>query len=188
MSVTALVVIAPGSEELEAVASIDTLVRGGVRVTVAAISPDGRREIVASRGVHLVADCLIDEVAERDFDVLVLPGGLPGAEHLRDSPTLIAMLRRQQARGGWRAALCAAPALVLAHHNLIGTARVTGYPGTEDKLPAAGRRQERVVVDGAHKLITSQGPGTSIDFALAILAELRGAETALQVGKGMLVR
>ena len=108
-------------------------------------------------------------------------------EYLRDDEALIAMLRRQQARGGWRAAICAAPAVVLAHHGLIGDAKVTGYPGTQDQLPSEGLRLERVVVDGAHKLITSQGPGTSIDFALAILGELRGAEVVQQVARNNFV-
>ncbi len=127
MSHHALVVLAPGCEELEAVASIDTLVRGGIQVTAASICPQGRLQITASRGVKLVADVLLESVAEQHFDLILLPGGLPGAEYLRDNPLLIRMLKEQRARGGWRAAICASPALVLAHHDLIGPAKVTGY-------------------------------------------------------------
>ena len=79
MSKRALVIIAPGCEEIETVTSIDTLVRGNIKVTVASINPNKKREVVASRGVHLVADHLLEEVAHESFDAIVLPGGLPGA-------------------------------------------------------------------------------------------------------------
>ena len=186
MSHQALVVIAPGCEELEAVASIDVLVRGGVKVTVASVCPQGRLQVTASRGVKLVADVLLEEVAQQQFDLILLPGGLPGAEYLRDTPLLIDMLKAQQARGGWRAAICATPAVVLAHHDLIGSAKVTGYPGTEGKLPASGYRNESVVVDEAQRLITSQGPGTAMLFALVLVRHLAGEETARKVADGLL--
>jgi 4-methyl-5(b-hydroxyethyl)-thiazole monophosphate biosynthesis len=186
MSNRALVILAPGCEEIEAVTSIDTLVRGGIKVTTASISPDKKCDIIASRGVHLVADHLLEEIAHETFEVIVLPGGLPGAEYLRDNPLVIELLKKQQANDLWRAAICATPAFVLAHHDLIGNALVTGYPSTQSQLPAKQVRQDRVVVDKANKLITSQGPATSIDFALAIVAELQGKETAAQVRKDML--
>ena len=118
--------------------------------------------------------------------MIVLPGGLPGAEYLRDNPMVIELLKKQRANELWRAAICATPAFVLAHHDLIGDALVTGYPGTQSQLPAKQLRQDRVVVDKPNKLITSQGPATSIDFALAIVAELQGKEIAAQVRKDML--
>ena len=188
MSHHALVVIAPGCEELEAVASIDILVRGGIKVTVASVCPQGRLQVTASRGVKLVADVLLEEVAEQSFDLILLPGGLPGAEYLRDTPQLIHMLKAQQARGGWRAAICATPAVVLAHHDLIGSAKVTGYPGTEGKLPASGYRNESVVVDEAQRLITSQGPGTAVAFALAAVRMLEGKTIADKVAVGMVLQ
>ena len=188
MSHQALVVIASGCEELEAVASIDVLVRGGVKVTVASVCPQGRLQVTASRGVKLVADVLLEEVAQQQFDLILLPGGLPGAEYLRDTPELIDMLKAQQARGGWRAAICATPAVVLAHHDLIGSAQVTGYPGTEGKLPASGYRNESVVVDEAQRLITSQGPGTAVAFALAAVRMLEGKTIADKVAVGMVLQ
>jgi 4-methyl-5(b-hydroxyethyl)-thiazole monophosphate biosynthesis len=186
MSKRALVIIAPGCEEIETVSSIDILARGDVKVTVASINPNKQREVVASRGVRLVADHLLEEVAHETFDVVVLPGGLPGAEYLRDNAMVIELLKKQHANGFWRAAICATPAFVLAHHDLIGDALVTGYPATQSQLPAKQVRQDRVVVDQAHKLITSQGPATSFDFALAIVAELQGNEIAEQVRQDML--
>ena len=98
MSKRALIIIAPGCEEIETVTSIDTLVRGNVKVTVASINPNKQREVVASRGVHLVADHLLEEVAHETFDAIVLPGGLPGAEYLRDNPLVIELLKKQHAK------------------------------------------------------------------------------------------
>ena len=185
MSKCALIVIAPGCEELEAVASIDVLVRGGVKVTVASVCPQGRLQVTASRGVKLVADVLLDTIINEEFDLILLPGGLPGAEYLRDTPQLIEMLKAQRARGAWRAAICATPAVVLAHHKLIGPAQVTGYPGTEGKL--SNYVNQAVVIDEAERLITSQGPGTAIAFALATLSVLEGHSLAQKVAAGMLV-
>lgn len=186
MTQRALVIIAPGCEEIETVTSIDTLVRGGIQVTVASINPNGQKEVTASRGVHLVADCMLADVAGEKFDAVVLPGGLPGAEYLRDTPLVIDILKKQAADARWRAGICATPAFVFAHHDLIGSATVTGYPGTQSKLPAGQVSQERVVIDLPNKLITSQGPATSIDFALAIVSVLQGPATSDQVRKDML--
>ena len=185
MTKHALVVIAPGSEEMEAVACIDVLVRGGIKVTVASACPQGKLQITASRGVKLVADVLLEAVADESFDMLLLPGGIPGAEHLRDSKLLLKMLKAQQARGAWIAAICASPALVLAHHDLLGQAKVTGYPGTEEKL--ANYFNAHVVVDDEAKLITSKGPGTAIAFALSAVGRLSSIDTARRVADGLLV-
>ncbi|MCX7002902.1 MAG: DJ-1/PfpI family protein, partial [bacterium] len=93
---TCLVAVADGTEELEAVAVIDTLRRAGVQVTVASV---GGRQVTCSRGVTLVADCLISECVQQSFDAIALPGGMPGAEHLRDNAVLTDLLRRQHAAG-----------------------------------------------------------------------------------------
>jgi putative intracellular protease/amidase len=82
-----LVLVAPGSEEIETVAIVDTLVRGGIDVVLASCCPTGARQIRASRGVQLVADCHLDELTTRDFDAMVVPGGLPGSEVIRDTPS-----------------------------------------------------------------------------------------------------
>ena len=98
-----LVLVAPGSEEIETVAIVDTLVRGGIDVVLASCCPTGARQILASRGVQLVADCHLDELTTRDFDAMVVPGGLPGSEVIRDTPLAIDLLREQADLGRWRA-------------------------------------------------------------------------------------
>jgi 4-methyl-5(b-hydroxyethyl)-thiazole monophosphate biosynthesis len=137
--------------------------------------------------VHLIADCHIDELTSRDFEAIVVPGGLPGSEAIRDTPLAIDLLREQAALGRWRAAICAAPAVVLQHHELLGDASVTCHPGFQASLPAVQLSTARVVTDEAHRLITSQGPGTAIEFALEIVRVLCGDDTALAVAGPMVM-
>ncbi|HHQ4640809.1 TPA: DJ-1/PfpI family protein, partial [Aeromonas hydrophila] len=101
-----LVLVAPGSEEIETVAIVDTLVRGAIEVVLASCCPAGQRQIRASRGVQLVADCHLDELADQVFEAIVVPGGLPGSEVIRDTPRAIALLKAQAAAQRWRAAIC----------------------------------------------------------------------------------
>lgn len=182
-----LVLVAPGSEEIETVAIVDTLVRGRIEVVLASCCPAGSRQVTASRGVRLVADCHIDELASRDFEAIVVPGGLPGSDVIRDTPLAIDLLKEQAARGRWRAAICAAPVVVLQHHDLLDGAIVTCHPGFQARLPASSLSQERVVRDEAHRLITSQGPGSAIEFALELLRVLRGDEVAAAVAGPMVL-
>ena len=181
MAKTVLVPVADGTEEIEVVCIIDTLRRAKADVTVASVS--GKLEVVCSRGVKMVGDAMIGNCINKDYDMVILPGGMPGAEHLRDSKELTSILKAQKERGGYYGAICASPAVVLEHHGLIGKAKATCYPSLADKL--ANPQKDKVVVDG--KLITSQGPATAIEFALKLVELLFGAEAAAQVGKGMLV-
>lgn len=184
MTLTALVPVADGTEDIEAVTLVDVLRRAGVEVTVASVA--ARREVTCANGTRLLADTLHAEVAGREFDLIALPGGLPGAGHLRDTPALVQQLRAQDARGALLAAICAAPGVVLGTHGLIGTRHATAYPGFEDLLPAGSFRDQRVVRDG--NLVTSRGPGTALEFALALVEALGLAGTAEQLAVGMLAR
>ena len=177
---TALVPIANGSEEIEAVTIIDVLRRAGVEVTVAGV---GARDVIASRGVKLQAECLVAECRDETYDLIALPGGMPGAEHLRDSAELTELLKAQQQSGRVYGAICAAPAVVLHAHGLLGTRRATCHPSMRDRLPQFV--DERVVTDGP--CITSQGPGTALEFALALVATLYDAATARELGGQMCV-
>lgn len=180
MSIRVLVPIADGTEELEAVTIIDVLRRAGADVTVASV--DGL-EVTASRAVRLLADHLIADVAG-PFDLIALPGGMPGSEHLRDSAALTTLLVRQQAAGRWLAAICAAPVVVLQHHGLIAGRRATCHPSVADQLENAVAIAQRVVVDG--NLVTSRGPGTATEFALRLVELLVDDARAREVGRSML--
>jgi protein deglycase len=185
----ALVPIADGTEEIEAVCVIDVLRRAGIDVTVAAVGPEGApaatTAVTASRGTGLVADVLLEAVADTTFDAIVLPGGLPGARHLRDSAALARLLADQDSAGRLVAAICAAPVVVLQAQGLLRGRGATCFPGLRDQLEAGSRRAGRVVQDG--HLLTSQGPGTALEFALAIVAHLCGHGKRGEVAAQLLI-
>ncbi|MFO7716328.1 DJ-1 family glyoxalase III [Desulfosarcina sp.] len=183
MHKTVLVPVADGTEELEAVAIIDVLRRAGATVTVASVT--GNRRITASRGVVIVADALIEACLKMDFDLVVLPGGVPGAEHLRDSAELIGILKRQRDKVGLYAAICASPAVVLEYHGLLAGRQATCHPGFADRLTTKDRIEERVVVDG--NCLTSRGPGTAVEFALALVERLYGKDKREAVAAPMVI-
>ena len=176
-----LVPLAQGCEELEAVTIIDLLVRAGIEVITAGLEAG---PVTASRGVVLLPQITLDEALGRDYDMVVLPGGLPGATHLDNDPRLHQLLQRMAESGKYTAAICAAPR-VLANAGLLSGKRATSYPGHIDKmdLPDVEYRQEAVVQDG--KVITSRGPGTAIDFTLALIEQLIGREKRDEVEAGL---
>lgn len=182
MTKKVLVPIADGTEEIEAVSIIDTLRRAGAEVTVTSV---GALQVTASRGVRLTADQHIDDCSDTAYDLIALPGGIPGAEHLRDNPTLTALLRRQRAEGRWLGAICAAPAVVLHHHGLLDQRRATCHPSFFEKLDPAARSEERVVVD--RDCVTSRGPGTALEFALKLVEVLMSRQKAEEIARPMLV-
>ncbi len=181
MSKTALVPIATGVEEIEATTIIDILRRADIEVTVASV---GELQVTASRGVNLVADKIIDDCRDETFDLIALPGGMPGAEHLRDCPALITMLKAQRNAGRLYAAICASPAVALAPHGLLDGKTATSYPSLQNPLPRASN--DRVVVDG--NCVTSQGPGTAMEFAVTLVRLLVSAEAADSVAEGLLMK
>lgn len=176
-----LVPLAQGCEELEAVTIIDLLRRAGI--TVVSASLDGK-PIKASRGVTLVADTTLDEALQRDYDMVVLPGGLPGADHLDRDPRIHGLLRRMANRGKFTAAICAAPK-VLANAGLLAGKTATSYPGVVDRMNLANvtYSEDAVVQDG--KVVTSRGPGTAMDFALSLIALLSGPAKRDEVERGL---
>lgn len=175
----ALVPLAHGFEEIEAVTVIDILRRGGIAVTTAGL---GGATIQGSHGIAVTADRTLDETCS-GFDAIVLPGGMPGATHLAQSRLLTDLLRDASQRGALCAAICAAP-VVLAQAGLLAGKRATCYPGLEEQLTGAVISTEAVVVDAT--IITSRGVGTALDFALAITHYLLQDATAQQVGRAVL--
>lgn len=178
-----LVPIADGSEEIETVTIVDTLVRGGASVTVASVTHN--LTVQCSRGVKITADCSIDSCSSTQYDLIVLPGGMPGAEHLSQSHALVHLLQNQSRHGGYIGAICAAPAIVLAKHHLLDGKHATCYPA-ERFISKIGHfvPDQRVVTDG--HIITSQGPGTAMDFAIQLVQILFGEEKAQSVKKELL--
>lgn len=170
----ALVPIADGSEEIEAVTVIDVLRRAGVEVTVASVMPT--RKVTASRGVVIEADVRLDDCPADGWHLVVLPGGMPGAEHLAGSDSLVGIVRRQLESDRWLGAICAAPVVVLGRHRLIDGRRVTCHSSFRNELRELGGEtsDEAVVCD--RNLVTSQAPGTAMAFALELVGCLLGEE------------
>ena len=187
MSASALICLAPGSEEMEAVTTIDLLVRGGIQVTTASVACDGNLAITCSRGVKLLADAPLVEVADGDFDIIILPGGIKGAEYFRDSPLLVETVRQFHHSGRIVAAICASAATVLVPHDLFPIGNMTGFPALKDKIPEDQWMDKRVAWDPRVNLLTSQGPGTSIDFGLKIIDLLVGREKAYEVASQLVM-
>lgn len=161
-----LVPIAPGSEELEAITVVDLLRRAEITVIVAGLEPG---PVTCSRGTVIVPDATLAEVIDEDFDMIVLPGGMPGAQRLWEHQQLRQRLQRQHAGGGYNAAVCAAPR-VLAEAGLLTGRRATSFPGFLNDLgdlAPAEIVEDPVVRDGP--VITSRGPGTAMDFALELI-------------------
>lgn len=188
MARKALVPIADGSEEIEVVCIVDTLRRAEVDVTVASVM--GRTEITAARGTRIVADALIEDCTDAVYDVIALPGGIPGAEYLRDCAPLIRMVTAQRDSGRLYGAICASPAVALLPHGLVAGRRATCFPSYLPVLAQAANveaAEDRVVVDG--NLVTSRGPGTAIEFALMLIEILSDDPAkAAAIAERMLVK
>lgn len=176
-----LIPLAQGCEELEAVTVIDLLRRAGIEVVTAGLD---NAPVIASRGVTLIPDTTLDAVIDDLFDMVILPGGLPGADHLDNDPRIHQLLERTAAAGNYTAAICAAPK-VLANAGLLDGHKATSYPGVLDKmdLPEVNVNLKPVIRD--NRVITSRGPGTAMDFALELIEVLEGRATRDEVEAGL---
>lgn len=175
------VLLAPGFEEIEAVTVIDVLRRAEVETTIVGVES---LSVTGSHGITVAADALLGDVGDVVWDAVVLPGGMPGAAHLRDSEAVQALLKLQRERGGHLAAICAAP-IALSKAGLLEGKNVTSYPTFADQLSCGEYLEDPVVVDGV--LITSRAPGTALRFALQLVAEIEGGDTAQRLAESMLV-
>lgn len=182
MAKTAVVILAQGFEEIEAVAPIDILRRLNIVVTVAGL--DGVA-VASVRRLSLLADIALTDV---DFlpDAVILPGGMPGAENLGASPVARDLTGRVFHNGGVVAAICAAPAYTLSQWGILKGRKATGFPGTEEMFPRdATFTNDPVVIDG--NVVTSRGAGTANEFALAVGALLVGEKAAIACRERMLI-
>ena len=177
-----VVPLAPGFEEIEAMTIIDVLRRAGHDAFIAGTVAG---PIQGAHGVTVTPDGHIEDVDQSALKMVVLPGGLPGATNLRDCPAVIELLRKVHAAGGIAAAMCAAP-MALGKAGLAAGRKVTCYPGFEEHLTGGTCVTDRVVADD--RVITSRGPGTALEFALALVAHLGAPDTAKALHEGMLVK
>ncbi|XP_077533327.1 Parkinson disease protein 7 homolog [Haemaphysalis longicornis] len=187
MTKKALLILAEGAEEMETVISADVLRRAGIEVTIAGLA--GCCPVKCSRNVVLVPDKSLDEAASYSpYDVIVLPGGLQGAESLAASQAVGKLLKEQEKSGRLVAAICAAP-IALKSHGIGHGKALTSHPSKKDDLSKGDYYKyldDRVVVDG--QLITSRGPGTTFEFALAIVEKLESKAAADKLVAPMLVK
>ena len=178
----AFLFLAPGFEEIEALATVDILRRGGVDVKMISITDS--RTVKGAHGIEVVVDALYGDAEYSDAAALILPGGMPGATNLNDFDPLREQLLEQYRSGRIVAAICAAP-LVLGGLGLLKGRRATCYPGFEERLIGAEVTGEATETDGP--VITGRGPGLAFNFGLAILSAIKSDAVADEVAGGMLL-
>ncbi len=174
-----LIPLAQGCEELEAVTIIDLLRRAEITVITAGLD---NNPVTASRKTVLIPDTDLDTALTEEFDMVVLPGGLPGADYLDKDPRISDMLVKMANSEKFTAAICAAPK-VLASAGLLKGKQATAYPGVLESDTDTEITGEAVVTAG--KVITSRGPGTAMDFALTLIEQLVGKDKRDEVEKGL---
>ena len=175
--------LANGFEEIEALCPLDLLRRAGVQVTTVGVG--GGEWITGAHGIEIRPD--IPDTMYRDAkpEMVILPGGMPGAKNLDESATVKQALRAADRNGGYLAAICAAP-MVLGALGIVKDRHATIYPGIEDKLIGATPLADEVVVDG--NVITSRAPGTAIPFAIALAKLLTDEKTAAALTEDLVFR
>ena len=181
-----LIPVSDGSEELEVVTIVDTLRRAGAQVTIASCLPVAELTITGAQKTRIVADTHIEDCSEKSFHLIALPGGVAGAEGLKECATLTKLLREQQKSRKWYAAICASPAIVLAYHGLLDNVHATCYPSFMDRMDGAfPRPADAVVTDDKKRVVTGQGVGNAMGFAFKLIDVLYGKEAFRPIAKQM---
>ena len=172
-----LVPLAQGCEELEAITITDLLVRAGIKVTTCGLDD---QPVKASRGTTIIPDTSIENVLDTTFDLIVLPGGLPGADHLRDNTYVQSLIKKQVSANRYMAAICAAPK-ALAEAGALSNKKATSFPGVLAALhnDSITITDNAVEIDG--NIVTSRSAGTAMDFALTLIELLAGKEKREEV-------
>ncbi|PIE73673.1 MAG: DJ-1 family protein [Deltaproteobacteria bacterium] len=178
-----LVPVADGIEMVEALAIVDVFRRAGAVVDIASVGEE--QVITSSHNVRIAADKFIGECKGEQYDLIAVPGGIPGAENLAASNVLAEMLRSQNTEGRLYGAICASPAVVLHKHGLLDGRKATCHPLFAAQLPDQHDTAQAVVCDG--NCVTSRGAGTAVMFGLELLGKLMGEEKKKEVAAGMVV-
>jgi len=186
MNKKALILLADGFEEVEAITPIDYLKRAGIAVTTAAISNSVTVKGARAK-LHVIADTTLEKLAPGAccFDAIVIPGGMLGAENLAACKRTSTLLQDMTGAGKLICAICASPALVLAPLGLLKNKKFTCYPGMEEKVTGAEWSSDRVVADG--NIITSRAAGTAGEFSIAIISALLGEDEAKKTADTVLL-
>ena len=175
-----LLFFANGTEEIEALTAVDLLRRAGADVTVAGV---GGTELTGSHAIRVTADIEAAEISSFDYDMVVVPGGMPGTLHMDGCEAVDKTLREVERNGGFLAAICAAP-LVLGKRGYLKNKEAICYPGFESYLEGAVLSEHRVCRDG--NVITAAGAGVALEFALALIRALYGEEKEKQIRASVL--
>ncbi|UVJ43398.1 DJ-1/PfpI family protein [Pseudomonas sp. LS1212] len=170
MSQRAMIAVANGVDDLQSVTLIDVLRRAGIEVVVASI--EGRRMLTCARGTRLTADAMVVDVLAQEFDLIVLPGGMPGASHLGAHQPLMQRMKQQAAAGKLFAAIAEAPVFGLQAFGILRGRRMTCLPDVSHHLTGCNYVDQQVVVDG--NCITAKGSGGALEFALTLVEQLAG--------------
>jgi len=176
----AMLVLADGFEEMEAISIIDILRRARFKVFVTGLDSV---EVTSCRGVNIVADSVLSDELDHEFDIIILPGGEPGSTHLQNSELLGQVLRKQHEQKKWIGAICSAPR-ILASLGLLDGVKATSFPLARPMMTGCIYDDKPVVID--QHFITGAGPGPAMKFALAIVEKLVGREAASDIKKAML--
>lgn len=174
--------LADGFEEIEALATVDILRRAEIAVETVSIS--ATRTVTGAHNVPVTADTVFNDADFTDVQMVILPGGMPGAQHLNEHDGVRKVVTESLAKGKRIAAICAAP-MVFGEMNLLNGKRATCYPGIEPRLIGAQVTGEKVTVDGL--ITTGKGPGLAFDFALQLVEQIAGKEKRREVEAGLLL-
>lgn len=183
-SQTSYIFLAPGFEEIEALATVDAMRRAGMKIVE--VSVTDTKHVTGATGQTVVADSLLTDIDPTDAEWIIIPGGQPGADTLHSSQKVNEIIKNQYERGGKIAAICAGPAVVVAPTGILKGKKATCYPGLGNMIESEGGTyvKEPVVIDG--NIITSEGPGTTLMFAKAIISASGGKEKADETLSSML--
>lgn len=183
-SQTSYIFLAPGFEEIEALATVDAMRRAGMKIVE--VSVTDTKHVTGATGQAVVADSLLTDIDPTDAEWIIIPGGQPGADTLHSSQKVNEIIKNQYERGGKIAAICAGPAVVVAPTGILKGKKATCYPGLGNMIESEGGTyvKEPVVIDG--NIITSEGPGTTLMFAKAIISASGGKEKADETLSSML--